>query len=99
MRISDWSSDVCSSDLTHDIIRANLDRSPLFAGEITGVGPRYCPSLEDKVHRFADRDGHQIFLEPERLPILPSIATEFQPPCRAASRADWFVRCEDWQGV
>jgi tRNA uridine 5-carboxymethylaminomethyl modification enzyme len=52
---------------THEIIRANLNRSPLFAGEITGVGPRYCPSIEDKVHRFADRDGHQIFLEPEGL--------------------------------
>jgi tRNA uridine 5-carboxymethylaminomethyl modification enzyme len=52
---------------THEIIRANLDRSPLFAGAISGVGPRYCPSIEDKVHRFADRDGHQIFLEPEGL--------------------------------
>jgi tRNA uridine 5-carboxymethylaminomethyl modification enzyme len=52
---------------THDIIRASLDRSPLFAGDISGVGPRYCPSIEDKVHRFADRDGHQIFLEPEGL--------------------------------
>ncbi|HYJ81986.1 MAG TPA: tRNA uridine-5-carboxymethylaminomethyl(34) synthesis enzyme MnmG [Allosphingosinicella sp.] len=52
---------------THDLIRANLDRSPLFAGDISGVGPRYCPSIEDKVHRFADRDGHQIFLEPEGL--------------------------------
>jgi tRNA uridine 5-carboxymethylaminomethyl modification enzyme len=52
---------------THAIIRASLDRSPLFAGEIEGVGPRYCPSIEDKVHRFADRDGHQIFLEPEGL--------------------------------
>lgn len=52
---------------THEIIRANLARSPLFAGEISGVGPRYCPSIEDKVHRFADRDGHQIFLEPEGL--------------------------------
>jgi tRNA uridine 5-carboxymethylaminomethyl modification enzyme len=52
---------------THDVIRASLDRSPLFAGEISGVGPRYCPSIEDKVHRFADRDGHQIFLEPEGL--------------------------------
>src|SRR5512139_3744399 len=50
---------------THALIRASLDRSPLFAGEITGVGPRYCPSIEDKVHRFGDRDGHQIFLEPE----------------------------------
>ena len=52
---------------THDIIRAGLDRSPLFAGEISGVGPRYCPSIEDKIHRFADRDGHQLFLEPEGL--------------------------------
>ncbi len=52
---------------THEIIHANLDRSPLFAGEISGVGPRYCPSIEDKVHRFADRDSHQIFLEPEGL--------------------------------
>ena len=52
---------------THDIIRASLDRSPLFAGEIGGIGPRYCPSIEDKVHRFGDRDGHQVFLEPEGL--------------------------------
>ncbi|HYG47550.1 MAG TPA: tRNA uridine-5-carboxymethylaminomethyl(34) synthesis enzyme MnmG [Allosphingosinicella sp.] len=52
---------------THDIIRANLDRSPLFAGDISGIGPRYCPSIEDKVQRFGDRDGHQIFLEPEGL--------------------------------
>jgi tRNA uridine 5-carboxymethylaminomethyl modification enzyme len=52
---------------THEIIRANLDRSPLFAGDISGVGPRYCPSIEDKVHRFADREGHQLFLEPEGL--------------------------------
>lgn len=52
---------------SHDIIRANLDRSPLFAGAIGGTGPRYCPSIEDKIHRFGDRDGHQIFLEPEGL--------------------------------
>ena len=52
---------------THEIIRASLDRSPLFAGDISGVGPRYCPSIEDKVHRFGDRDGHQVFLEPEGL--------------------------------
>jgi tRNA uridine 5-carboxymethylaminomethyl modification enzyme len=52
---------------THDVIRASLSRSPLFAGEISGIGPRYCPSIEDKVHRFGDRDGHQIFLEPEGL--------------------------------
>ncbi|WP_174274772.1 tRNA uridine-5-carboxymethylaminomethyl(34) synthesis enzyme MnmG [Sphingomonas bacterium] len=52
---------------THDIIRSGLDRSPLFSGAIEGRGPRYCPSIEDKIHRFADRDSHQIFLEPEGL--------------------------------
>ncbi len=51
----------------HDIIRANLDRSPLFSGAIGAAGPRYCPSIEDKIHRFGDREGHQIFLEPEGL--------------------------------
>jgi tRNA uridine 5-carboxymethylaminomethyl modification enzyme len=52
---------------THDVIRGSFDRSPLFAGAIEGRGPRYCPSIEDKVKRFGDRDGHQIFLEPEGL--------------------------------
>jgi tRNA uridine 5-carboxymethylaminomethyl modification enzyme len=52
---------------THDLIRASLDRSPMFNGSIEGVGPRYCPSIEDKVVRFADRDQHQIFVEPEGL--------------------------------
>jgi tRNA uridine 5-carboxymethylaminomethyl modification enzyme len=52
---------------THEVIRKSLDRSPLFAGHIEGQGPRYCPSIEDKIHRFGDRDGHQIFLEPEGL--------------------------------
>jgi tRNA uridine 5-carboxymethylaminomethyl modification enzyme len=52
---------------THDIIRANLDRSPMYSGVIEGVGPRYCPSIEDKIHRFADKASHQIFLEPEGL--------------------------------
>ncbi|MFZ2852587.1 MAG: tRNA uridine-5-carboxymethylaminomethyl(34) synthesis enzyme MnmG, partial [Rhodocyclaceae bacterium] len=52
---------------THDIIRANLDRSPMYAGVIEGVGPRYCPSIEDKIHRFAAKDSHNVFLEPEGL--------------------------------
>ncbi len=52
---------------THDIIRTGLDRSPLFSGDIEGQGPRYCPSIEDKIFRFGDRDGHQVFLEPEGL--------------------------------
>jgi len=52
---------------THDVIRNGLDRSPLYSGKITGIGPRYCPSIEDKVVRFSDRDRHQVFLEPEGL--------------------------------
>ncbi len=58
-----------TNERTHDIIRANFDRSPLFAGMIEGRGPRYCPSIEDKVKRFADRESHQIFLEPEGLDV------------------------------
>jgi tRNA uridine 5-carboxymethylaminomethyl modification enzyme len=56
-----------TTERTHEIIRANFDRSPLFAGAIEGRGPRYCPSIEDKVRRFAERENHQIFLEPEGL--------------------------------
>ncbi len=52
---------------THEIIRRNLDRSPMYTGVIEGIGPRYCPSIEDKIHRFADKDGHNVFLEPEGL--------------------------------
>ena len=52
---------------THDFIRSGLDRSPMFSGRIDGVGPRYCPSIEDKIHRFADKESHQIFIEPEGL--------------------------------
>ena len=51
----------------HNIIRGGLDRSPMYTGVIEGVGPRYCPSIEDKIHRFADKESHQIFLEPEGL--------------------------------
>ena len=56
-----------TNERTHDVIRANLDRSPMYAGVIEGVGPRYCPSIEDKVMRFADKTSHQIFIEPEGL--------------------------------
>tara|TARA_R110002124_G_scaffold222302_3_gene387705 strand:- start:2931 stop:4817 length:1887 start_codon:yes stop_codon:yes gene_type:complete len=56
-----------TTEQTHDIIRSGFDRSPMFAGSIEGVGPRYCPSIEDKVNRFADKDSHQIFVEPEGL--------------------------------
>ncbi len=56
-----------TNDKTHDVIRQNLDRSPMYAGVIEGIGPRYCPSIEDKVMRFSDKDSHQIFVEPEGL--------------------------------
>lgn len=56
-----------TNERTHDIIRGGLDRSPMYTGVIEGVGPRYCPSVEDKIHRFADKESHQIFLEPEGL--------------------------------
>lgn len=56
-----------TNERTHEIIRSGFDRSPMFTGKIDGVGPRYCPSVEDKINRFADKDSHQIFLEPEGL--------------------------------
>lgn len=56
-----------TTEAAHDVIRDNLHRSPLFSGAIDAAGPRYCPSIEDKIHRFGDRDGHQVFLEPEGL--------------------------------
>lgn len=56
-----------TTQAAHEAIRANLHRSPLFTGAIDAIGPRYCPSIEDKIHRFGDRDGHQVFLEPEGL--------------------------------
>ena len=56
-----------TNNRTHDIIRGGLDRSPMYTGVIEGIGPRYCPSIEDKIHRFADKDQHQVFVEPEGL--------------------------------
>jgi tRNA uridine 5-carboxymethylaminomethyl modification enzyme len=70
--VSDHPEQVCcwityTNQKTHDIIRSGMDRSPMYTGVIEGVGPRYCPSIEDKVNRFADKDSHQIFIEPEGL--------------------------------
>lgn len=64
-QVSCWIT--ATNPATHDIIRAGLDRSPMYTGVIEGVGPRYCPSVEDKIHRFADKDQHNVFLEPEGL--------------------------------
>jgi tRNA uridine 5-carboxymethylaminomethyl modification enzyme len=70
--VNDHPEQVCcwithTNEKTHDIIRGGLDRSPMYTGVIDGVGPRYCPSVEDKIHRFADKNSHQIFIEPEGL--------------------------------
>jgi tRNA uridine 5-carboxymethylaminomethyl modification enzyme len=62
-----WCAMTRTNTVTHQIIRENLHQSPLYSGDIEGRGPRYCPSIEDKIHRFGDREGHQIFLEPEGL--------------------------------
>lgn len=64
-----WCAITRTNATTHEVIRSALDRSPLFSGAIEGQGPRYCPSIEDKIHRFGDRDGHQVFLEPEGLDV------------------------------
>ena len=58
-----------TTDRVHDLVRAHIGRSPLYNGQITGIGPRYCPSLEDKVMRFPDKERHQIFLEPEGVDV------------------------------
>lgn len=64
-QVSCWITN--TNEQTHDIIRGGLDRSPMYSGVIEGVGPRYCPSIEDKIHRFAEKNSHQIFVEPEGL--------------------------------
>ncbi len=64
---------------THQIIAKHIGESPLYSGQIVGVGPRYCPSIEDKIHKFPDRDQHQIFLEPQATTPAKFIPTEFQP--------------------
>ena len=75
-----------TNEKTHEVIRNNLDRSPMYTGVIEGIGPRYCPSIEDKVMRFADRNSHQIYLEPEGLTtneIYPNgISTSLPLTCK-----------------
>ena len=71
---------------THAIIRANLNRAPMYSGQIDSIGPRYCPSIEDKIVRFADKESHQIFLEPEGYDDPTVYPTVFPPPCRPKFR-------------
>ena len=79
-----------TSAAAHELIRRNLHRAPMYSGQIESRGPRYCPSIEDKVVRFADKTRHQIFLEPEGLDDpTPSIPMASRPPCRG--RAGWLA--------
>jgi tRNA uridine 5-carboxymethylaminomethyl modification enzyme len=86
-----------TNEKTHDVIRNNLDRSPMYAGVIEGIGPRYCPSIEDKVMRFADRNQHQIFLEPEGLTSNEIYRTASPPACRSMCRCKLFAQCRGWR--
>ena len=85
---------------THEIIRANVHRSPMYSGQIQSRGPRYCPSIEDKIVRFGDRDGHQIFLEPEGLDdttVYPNgISTSLPGGCPGGHRG---VDSGAWNGL
>ena len=90
-----------TTQATHDIIRANVHRSPMYSGQIASRGPRYCPSIEDKIVRFGERDGHQIFLEPEGLDdttVYPNgistslpeeVQTGWSRPSRGWKRPAW----------
>ena len=82
-----------TNDRVRDLVRANIDRSPLFNGQIRGIGPRYCPSLEDKIVRFPDKERHQIFLEPEGLDAREIYVNGFSMCCRARCRPISFTRC------
>ena len=68
-----------TSERVHNILRTGFDRSPMFQGIIHGVGPRYCPSIEDKINRFADKERHQIFVEPEGWHTVEMYVNGFQP--------------------
>jgi tRNA uridine 5-carboxymethylaminomethyl modification enzyme len=80
---------------THDIIRENLDRSPLYSGVIDSIGPRYCPSIEDKVVRFAERERHQIFIEPEGIDTKEFYPNGIQQAFRLTYRAKYFAPSQD----
>ena len=85
-----------TTEATHRIIRDNVHRSPMYSGQIQSRGPRYCPSVEDKIVRFGERDGHQIFLEPEGLGPTPFIRTAFPPRCRKRCKTLLWPRSRAW---
>ena len=86
-----------TNDRVRDLVRANIARSPLFNGQIHGIGPRYCPSLEDKIVRFPDKERHQIFLEPEGVDARRFTSTASRCRCRATFRRSSCTPCPDWR--
>lgn len=82
---------------SHEIIQNNLHRAPMFTGVVKGVGPRYCPSIEDKIVRFADKERHQLFLEPEGRNTEKSMFKDFQPVCLRMSSVTWFIPSKVWK--
>jgi tRNA uridine 5-carboxymethylaminomethyl modification enzyme len=86
-----------TNEATHDIIRKNIGRSPLYGGKIVGRGPRYCPSIEDKVVRFPDRDQHQIFIEPEGAGTEEMYLNGCRPPCPKTCRLRSSIRSKGWR--
>jgi len=85
-----------TNPLTHEIIRGGLDRSPMYTGVIEGIGPRYCPSIEDKIHRFAAKQSHQIFLEPKGSPPTSFIRTESRRACPSMCRSSSCAAYAGW---
>ena len=83
-----------TNEETHKIIRENLDRSPLYSGMIEGTGPRYCPSIEDKVVRFADKNRHQVFIEPEGWKRMKCISGECPAHCRKMFNMKCIGQCQ-----
>jgi hypothetical protein len=86
-----------TNERTHDIIRSGLDRSPMYTGVIEGVGPRYCPSIEDKIHRFADKDSHNVFLEPEGLTTHEIYPNGVSTSLPSTSSWPWCARSVAWR--
>ena len=85
-----------TNETTHEIIRGNLDRSPLYSGAIEGTGPRYCPSIEDKVVKFPDKNRHQVFIEPEGLETNECMSVECPVHFRKMSSMQCTEVYRDW---
>ena len=94
-RISCWL--LHTNDRVRDLVRGNIDQSPLYNGQIQGIGPRYCPSLEDKIMRFPDRERHQVYLEPEGLDVDEIYVNGFSMSLPRDVQESSCARCPGWR--